>query len=151
MIFAIVGSRKRNDDTAKQLVFNIVQWCMQTYPGCTFVSGGCPDGADYFAELAVAHYGGKIDIRYPLCCRCGERKRSHQCSPAKSRGEFAQENYARNYEVADACDEMIALTDPDDPRKGGTAHAINQASKLGKTLHLYALDGTLETRRFHKL
>jgi hypothetical protein len=104
----IVGSRRR--DGIKD--FNDVgEKLNEIYKdGDIIVSGGCPKGADRFAEKLAKHFGIPILIYYPDYKRYG-------------RGA----TFVRNKQIADASDFLIACVAED--RKGGTEDTIKKFRK----------------------
>lgn len=112
MIIGIVGSRRRNtfEDYLKlKKVFDEVV----NGQSCQLVSGGCPLGADRFAEKISKAEGRTITIHYP---------------DWKTHGKSA--GFVRNTLIAESCDILIAVVAKD--RTGGTEDTIRKAEKLGK-------------------
>lgn len=125
MKIGIVGSRRRDSEEDWNLLVDKLSELDTThqlrYP-YVFVSGGCPKGADSFAEIIARKLGIHIIIHYP----------DRGSLPEKPmRWDFAKINYDRNTLIARDSDILIALVAPD--RKGGTEHCIKQYLKLGKT------------------
>ena len=115
----IVGSRRRssaNDmvDCMAALDIYLAKHKISEY---RLVSGGCPKGADNFAESIAKTRGLTIIIHYPNWAGLG-----------KAAG------FARNTKIAEDCDVLIALVAED--RTGGTEDTIRKATKLGKEIIL---------------
>jgi len=108
-IIGIVGSRRRN----KQKDFNVV-WEAFTkvyLKGDWICSGGCPKGADSFAEQLARDYGIPILIFYP---------------DWKGRGRGA--GLERNTDIAKWSNILIAC--PAEDRTGGTEDTITKFQKF---------------------
>jgi len=104
----IVGSRKRNTDADYKIV---EQEFFKIYEqGDTIVSGGCPSGADHFAELIAKKYGITIKIFPPEW---------------EKYGKIA--GFLRNTDIAKTSEVLIACIATD--RKGGTEDTINKFKK----------------------
>ena len=106
----IVGSRRRCDsvkdyDAVKQCLLKIAK------DGDVIVSGGCPKGADRYAEILAKVHGLSITIHYPNWRRYG-------------RGAGLK----RNTLVAQDADILIACVAPD--RKGGTEDTIKKFKRF---------------------
>ena len=115
MRIGIVGSRRRAAKKDRALVFDIVQ---NAPSGAVIVSGGCPTGADAFAEMAADEYGHEMVIHLP------------EPVPADSpRWVWSKAFYARNQIVAEDVDVLYALVARN--RKGGTESTIRFAEKAG--------------------
>lgn len=124
---AIVGSRRRNSLKDRKLVLDLVSSFKESCDGgfhgddvqLVIVSGGCPQGADKFAEEA-ADINKLPKIIFPI----------QKYPEIKSRYEFTKRAYARNQLIADECHIMYALISTD--RTGGTEDSIRRAKALGK-------------------
>jgi hypothetical protein len=111
-IIGIVGSRRRNTKKDYELVEAAF---IKVYAkGDTIVSGGCPEGADNFAEEIAWTYNASITIH-----------KAEWKVYGKSAG------FKRNTYIAQDADILIACVAPD--RKGGTEDTIKKYLKLGKT------------------
>lgn len=115
-IIGIVGSRRRNGDSdfyaleaALDKIYNY---------GDRFVSGGCPEGADKFAEIIA--YDSQIEIKI---------HRAEWGKYGKAAGPI------RNTLIAQDCDILIALPAPD--RTGGTEDTIRKVLAMKKRV-IYA-------------
>ena len=106
----IVGSRRRNTFNDKHAVEHAF-WKIYDY-GDRIVSGGCPRGADAFAEKIAKDNGIPILLFYPDW----------------SKGRWA--GFARNTEIAKQADMLIACVADD--RKGGTEDTVTKYKKTGK-------------------
>lgn len=109
MKLGIVGSRRRNTPEDKDL---IRQRIIKLNP-TSLVSGGCAKGADRFAEELAIELHLPIEIFRPKLLRP---------SSAPTRHDMIRAFYARNKQIAEASDYLIALVAPD--RKGGTENTI---------------------------
>lgn len=108
----IVGSRRRDSDADYQTaLYEFEQWYEA---GDRLVSGGCPFGADRFAEKIAKTRGLSITIHYP----------DWNGPDGRAAG------FVRNSRIAADADVLIALVAPD--RTGGTEDTIRKATKLGK-------------------
>lgn len=117
MEVGVVGARKRNTHQDKQLIKEIIVSQMRKYQ-IHLVSGGCPKGADKFAEELADELQLGISIHYPDIKR-----------PCET-WEYAKACYERNSLIANECDILIAL--PGD--SGGTWDTIRKVEKQGKPL-----------------
>lgn len=112
----IVGSRRRS--TARDYEIVEKQFRSIYEQGDEIVSGGCPQGADAFAEWIAKVAQVPIKIYYAEWDRLG-------------RGA----GFSRNGAIAKDADVLIACVAED--RTGGTEDTIKKYQKLGKTaLHL---------------
>lgn len=109
----IVGSRRRNsqEDFVKveDMFFSLYE--PDSDGGDSIVSGGCPEGADNFAELLAKQHRIPIKIWYANWKRYG-------------RGA----GFVRNGDIAKDSDVLIACVASD--RKGGTEDTIKKFLKL---------------------
>ena len=111
----IVGSRRRNTQSDYNVVWmTFNNFCVKytresntvlNYGDYYIVSGGCPQGADEFANRIAKEYGVVIKIYYPNW---------------KAYGDSA--GLIRNNNIAEESDVLIACVAPD--RKGGTEDTI---------------------------
>ena len=109
-VIGIVGSRRRNTSKDKTLTY---QKFLDIYQvGDEIVSGGCPQGADSFAEWIAKVEQVPIKIYYAEWDRLG-----------KSAG------FSRNGLIARDAHELIACVALD--RTGGTEDTINKFGKKG--------------------
>ena len=108
----IVGSRRRDTsldfDLVQEALFNVYE------VGDTVVSGGCPQGADRFAEVITSRCGWPMLIHFAEWSKYG-------------RGA----GFKRNIYIARDADVLIACVAPD--RKGGTEDTIRKYLAMGKT------------------
>ena len=111
----IVGSRRRNTDSDFRKVLDV--FIKMYNEGDWIISGGCPTGADHFAERIAKEYGVTITIHYP-----NFKKYDKSAGPI------------RNTKIARDCDILVALVTED--RTGGTEDTISKASKMGKKVLL---------------
>lgn len=108
----VVGSRRRDSGDDYHAVRNKL---LEYYEeGDVIVSGGCPKGADNFAEDIAREIGATIIIHH---ANWGEYKK--------------QAGFMRNTRIAEDSDWLIACVSED--RTGGTEDTIKKFEKLGKT------------------
>jgi hypothetical protein len=111
-VIGIVGSRRKNEykyyARIKEKVLEILE--EDDY----IVTGGCPIGADSFAEKIARHIGVSIIVHHPNWKKVG-----------KAAG------FIRNTLIAEDADVLIAVVTED--RTGGTEDTIEKYLKLGKT------------------
>lgn len=113
-VVGIVGSRRRNSREDKEkLVAALDNYVKDVSVSYKIVSGGCPVGADRFAEEIAKARGLTITIHYPDWSGLGKVA-----------------GFARNTKIAEDCDVLIAVVAPD--RTGGTEDTVKKAIKLGK-------------------
>ena len=121
----IVGSRRRNNPRDYKVVRNKLLSLILSegldFKKVTLISGGCPEGADKFAEKIARDYGMKIKIHYPDKSKI----------VTGQRWEWTKINYERNTLIARDSDTLIACVASD--RKGGTEDTIKKYQALGKT------------------
>jgi predicted Rossmann fold nucleotide-binding protein DprA/Smf involved in DNA uptake len=110
MRFGIVGSRGRLD---RQSVYDRVA---ELPRGSTVVSGGAK-GPDIWAEEAAKSCGLPTIVHLPAS------------GPSATRWAATEKFYARNQQIVDDSDVLIAFVSPD--RKGGTEDTIRRARKKG--------------------
>ena len=115
----IVGSRRRNTARDKELIRLVLTKMMNEYI-IHVVSGGCPRGADSFAEELAEQLGLGISIHAVNLSELTE---------PVARWEYAQKSYERNTLIAEEC--HILLTTWDNI-SGGTKDTIDKVNKLGK-------------------
>lgn len=114
----IVGSRRRNSYSDFEKCLNTFLKLKEEFgEEIMIVSGGCPKGADSFAEKIAKSYQIPILIFYAQWEKYG-----------KPAGPI------RNKKIAEWSDILIAL--PADDRTGGVESAILEAGKLGKKVIL---------------
>ena len=125
----IVGSRRRNSNKDFQMVFDKFFDLYEIND--KICSGGCPKGADAFAEIIANTQGISIIIHYP-----DKSKLDSILMKKNPRAAYAIINYARNTLIAKDSDVLIACVADD--RKGGTEDTIKKFVKFhwDKNLHL---------------
>ena len=101
----IVGSRRRNTSADKTLVYHKFQELYED--GDEIVSGGCPQGADAFAEWIAKVDQVPIKIYYAQWNKLGKRA-----------------GFARNGDIAKDADILLACVSSD--RTGGTEDTIKK-------------------------
>lgn len=120
--FGIIGSRRRDSERDMEILVTFLQEFLPAYPmPWVFVSGGCPKGADRFAELIAKELEIEMVIYYPDKSQLPE-------NPQK--WDYAKIMFDRNTTVAQDSDVLIALVAPD--RKGGTEDTIKKFKKFHK-------------------
>ena len=110
-IIGIVGSRRRNSEEDYQKLLAKFKEIYEVED--EIVSGGCPQGADSYAELIAYQNQIPIKIYYAEWNRLGKRA-----------------GYARNSYIAYDADVLIVCVASD--RTGGTESTIKEYLKLGK-------------------
>jgi hypothetical protein len=121
IVIGVVGSRRRNTGEDHQIVYQAIHHLRQKIGGNTIlVSGGCPIGADLFAE----EYAGMH--RLPIIRHLPDQTQLREDVPI--RAAWAIVNNARNTLIAADADVLIACVAPD--RKGGTEDTIKKFKKL---------------------
>ena len=113
MKLGIVGSRRRNSQEDKAIIKGRILALRPTL----IISGGCPQGADKFAEELAKELSIPIKIYYP-----------EKVQPGSPRWAYTKVNYARNKLIALSSHQLIALVAPD--RKGGTENTIGYFKKF---------------------
>jgi len=115
MKYGIVGSRSRQDRGS------VISFIDTLTPADTVISGGCR-GVDTWAEEAAKSRGIPVVSYHADLTGC------------KNRWQITDAYYARNKQIAEACDILVAFVASD--RKGGTENTIKYAKKLGKKIIL---------------
>ena len=114
-VIGIVGSRRRDSRDDYSVVYN--KFCELFSEGDRIVSGGCPIGADKFAEQIAKANGITISIHYPNWNKFGNGA-----------------GIRRNTFIVEDCDVLIACVSKD--RTGGTEDSIRKAQAAGKPVHI---------------
>jgi len=114
----IIGTRKRNSEHD---FLCLVDRFLQIYEeGDIIVSGGCPVGGDYFAEILAEAYCEKEPIIfYPAWDIYGKRA-----------------GFLRNTEIAKQSDVIIALVTKDRNLSRGTMDTVNKMIGMNKPVIL---------------
>ena len=112
---AIVGSRRRTDRAS---IIRLVAYLQTTYGYMEIISGGCR-GPDTWAIEAAERARIPTHIYRPNFPQQG--------APYHA---IVEACYARNQQVAEACDILFAFVAPD--RRGGTEDTIRRATRLNK-------------------
>jgi hypothetical protein len=130
----IVGSRRRNSVEDFRKMREFLQGLLESieFDTLLFVSGGCPKGADHFAELIADTIGVEIKIYHPNLDEIDE-----ELLAANPKAAHAIINYARNGLIAENSDILVAMVAPD--RKGGTEHCIKWFLKTHSKRMLYTI------------
>lgn len=111
----IIGSRKRNTTEDFKTVKRIFEEVYRV--GDIIISGGCPQGGDYFAEMIANMYNT------PICI-----------FPANWKEYGRSAGFRRNTYIAEQSDTLIACVAED--RKGGTKDTIKKYMKTKRDLIL---------------
>lgn len=106
----IVGSRRRNSESDKNLIREQLKVFLKLNKKIVLVSGGCPKGADRFAEELAKEFDLEIIIYRPDLTGC------------KQGWEFTKRYYERDKLIAERSNVLIACVASD--RKGGTEKTI---------------------------
>ncbi len=117
MRLGIVGSRRRNTQEDKELIMKEVKSFLSACGKFQIVSGGCPKGADRFAEEIAKELDLPMVIHKPDKSKLG----------ANTRWAYTQIYHDRNTLIAKDSDVLIACVAPD--RKGGTEDTIRKFIK----------------------
>lgn len=115
----IVGARARNTPEDKQLIKEVLERRLQKGDKIHLVSGGCPKGADRFAEELSEELRLGITIHYPDKSKLPEDSKRY---------DYALICYERNTLIARDSDILIALPG----KSGGTWDTIRKTEALGK-------------------
>ena len=124
----IVGSRRRKSEEDQNLVREVVYGQKLRHLDLELVSGGCPVGADNFAEQAAAEHDVPMTRHLPIF--------PPNWQP-KHRGEAAEPYYKRNKKIAQSIQVLYCLVAPN--RKGGTENTIKYAREEG--IEIWVHDG----------
>jgi len=133
-VIGIVGSRRRNSD--EDMLLTARAFLKVYRPGDTIVSGGCPTGGDYFAEVIHHAYNVPMQIHYP-----DKSKLNPELLKKAPRVAYAEINYARNTLVANDADKLIAVVA--DTRTGGTEDTIKKFCRKCLLRHTKAAESQL--------
>jgi hypothetical protein len=122
----IVGSRTRNTEHDKDLIRKTLIYFVNKNKNICIhlISGGCPKGADRFAEELANELSLGISIHYP-----DKSKLEDDTTWA-----YAKICYARNTLIAKGCNMLLAVVSP--KRVGGTEDTIKKAKQLNKPVVL---------------
>ena len=125
----VVGSRTRNTDYDLCMVRNQIMWLINKYgiDNITLVSGGCPKGADKFAEVVAQELNLLKTMIIHKPKKSSLDKKLMKVNP---KAAYAIINYARNTLIAQDSDILIACVSHN--RKGGTEDTIKKFEKLKK-------------------
>jgi len=115
----IVGARARDTEQDKELIRVILKDRIRQGYNLVCVSGGCPKGADKFAEELSQELGLDIIVYRPNLSKL---------SSGTNKYAYAQACYDRNTLIAQTCDVLIALPG----ETNGTWDTIAKARKLEK-------------------
>jgi nucleoside 2-deoxyribosyltransferase len=103
---------------------------LAAYPAPIIFHHGDCIGADEDAHLIAKRYGAKVHIHPPF----DSPKRAH-CHGDVTHNE--KENLARNRDIVDACDVLIAAPDGDHERlRSGTWSTVRYARRKGKAVRI---------------
>lgn len=112
----IVGARARNTPEDKEIIRKILADRIKKGNNLIIVSGGCPKGADRFAEELAIEFNLPITIHYPDVPANAQKR------------EYAQACFARNTLIAQECDILLALPG----ETGGTWDTIKKAKSFNR-------------------
>lgn len=132
MRVGIIGSRRRNSENDRNLVFELVR-DLKVLFGTTLVvvSGGCRKGADQFTKEACFEYDVSLVEHLPV-----------YDPPPADKYEATRRLYARNTLVAGDVRIMFAL--PAEDRTGGSEDTITKALARNVPVTLILEDGSNE-------
>jgi hypothetical protein len=121
-VIGIVGSRRRDtalDYTKLRSMFDALY-----QPGDAIVSGGCPRGADRFAERIAKELGMGVNNQ--------AKPRPHTITIHRAQWQALGRTagFVRNGDIARDADVLLACVAPD--RTGGVEDTIRKFGKLGK-------------------
>ena len=105
----IVGSRRRNSEKDYQKIKRV--FLREVGNGDIVITGGCREGADYFAEILIEQFNVQIVIFKPEWTKYGRIA-----------------TFMRNTQIASISDVLIACVAID--RKGGTEDTIKKFKKF---------------------
>jgi len=115
MRVGIVGSRRRNDrETIETTICRLPL-------GAVVITGGAK-GPDCWAEQAARTRGFEVIVHRP------------DLDGVRARWQAAERFYARNQQIVDDSDLIIAFVAPD--RSGGTEDTIRRAVRAGKSVEV---------------
>ena len=125
MKLGIVGTRKRNEKKHYILVCEkVLELGIENIS--EIVSGGCKQGGDRFAEIIAKELNIPIKIFRPQC-------ETDYTKPWL----WVEAAYARNQQIADYSDKLIALVSP--WRSGGTENTVEKFLKNHSKEDLFIL------------
>lgn len=128
MKLAVVGSRSFMN---RNTVFHILMEYHKVFGDeLSFVSGGCPQGPDRFAEEFAELFEIPITV-----------------FPANWNEHGRAAGFIRNSDIVNACDEVVAFWDR---KSNGTRDTITKAQKQNKEVIIVDTDLTF-TEKFFKL
>lgn len=119
MKLGISGSRRRNTQEDKQKLKELIQ---EIKPD-ELISGGCPLGADKFAEELSEELNIPIKIFYP-----------EKVEPNSPYYKHVQSFFKRNKQIAESSDRLIAVVSSEREKTGGTENTIKHMKKLKKPI-----------------
>lgn len=123
----VVGSRRRNQRSDFYIVRSEMIQCIEKYTkdNIVFVSGGCPKGADNFAEQVAEQFKIPMIIHKP-----DKNKLDKDLVKRNAKVAYAIINFDRNTLIAEDSDILIACVAHN--RKGGTEDTIKKYIKKCK-------------------
>lgn len=119
----VVGSRRRNTEQDKQIIRQALQHLIAKDPEVKvfLVSGGCPLGADRFAEELAIELGLGISVHLPDKSKMSE----------DTKYEYIKQLFSRNTLIAEECDVLLVVYDG---TSSGTKDTIQKTEKLNKPI-----------------
>ena len=121
----VVGSRSRKSAEDFQLVKAEVMKYLEIHGrNLILVSGGCKEGGDFFAEEIAKKIGIPMLIFHP--------DKQNRPNTGDYRRDYAIIAFARNGEIAEWSQSLIALVNPDyyPDGKGGTTDTVRKFKKF---------------------
>lgn len=119
----IIGTRRRDSNEDLQMLLDrlipILEHFDEEETKVVFVSGGCPQGGDRFAEIIAKQFDIPIIIYYP------DKSKLPQYP---ERRDIAKINFERNTLIARDSNVLIAIVAGD--RTGGTEDTIKKFKKM---------------------
>lgn len=109
----IIGSRRRNTEEDKKLIEKKLLELIDEFSEITIISGGCPNGGDFFAEELAKEYNIPIIIFK---------------ADWNKYGKWA--GFVRNTDIAQESNILLSCVAED--RKGGTEDTIKKFNKFHK-------------------
>lgn len=132
----IVGSRRRNTEADRRIVYDLVRTSIKEGQELVVVSGACKKGADNFAKQAVDFFRKEIGEEYVKLVEFPVRTWDGQ-----TRGEYREQAHYRNRLIAENSEIGYALVHDD--REGGTENTVLHYREMKKPVYLVDGEGRL--------